>query len=148
MTGLPHAKGFRDLIVYQKARLLAQEVYRLSASFPREAMYSLTDQTRRAARSIGANIAEAWAERRYEKHFVAKLTDADGEQQETQHWVGVAVDCGYWTEEVGRSLPEKCEEIGRLLAGMIAKAGLFCGDVPKSLREPSAEYFVLAATDD
>ena len=43
-----------------------------------EERYALTDQVRRSARSIGANIAEAWAKRRYAAHFLSKLTDADG----------------------------------------------------------------------
>jgi four helix bundle protein len=85
MSSLPHAESFRDLIVYQKARQLSKEIFQVTKSFPREETYSLTDQIRRSSRSIGAQIAEAWAKRRYEKHFLSKLTDADGEQQETQH---------------------------------------------------------------
>ena len=62
-------------------------------------MFSLTDQIRRSSRSVGAQIAEAWAKRKYEKHFVSKLTDADGEQLETQHWIEVASDCCYLSQE-------------------------------------------------
>ncbi len=142
MGTLPHAKSFRDLLVYQKAQELAREVYRLTAKFPKEEMYSLTDQIRRSSRSIGAQIAEAWAKRRYEKHFLSKLTDADGEQQETRHWIDTAADCGYWSNETAMLLRQKCEEIGRLLAGMMAKADMFCGEPTHALREPSAEYFV------
>jgi four helix bundle protein len=47
----------------------------------------MTDQIRRASRSVGAQIAEAWGKRRYRRHFVSKLTDADAEQLEAQHWV-------------------------------------------------------------
>ncbi|MDP2886581.1 MAG: four helix bundle protein [Ignavibacteria bacterium] len=141
MTSLPHASGFRELLVYQKARELARTIYGLTASFPKEETYSLTSQIRRSSRSIGANLAEAWAKRRYEKHFVSKLTDADGEQQETQHWIDTAIDCGYWTSENATVLREKCEEIGRLLGGMMAKAEMFCGESPRALREPPAEYF-------
>jgi four helix bundle protein len=83
MSGLVHANSFRDLVVYQKARELSREIFQISKSFPRDETFSLTDQIRRSLRAIGANIAEAWAKRRYEKHFVSKLTDADGEQQET-----------------------------------------------------------------
>ena len=86
MSGLQHAQGFRDLIVYQKSRQLQREILKFTKSFPREEMFSLTDQIRRSSRSIGANITEAWAKRRYEKHFISKLTDSDGEQMETQHW--------------------------------------------------------------
>jgi len=145
MANLGHAKSFRDLVVYQKARALSQEIFRLTAAFPREEMFSLTSQIRHSSRSIGANLAEAWAKRRYEKHFVSKLTDADGEQQETQHWIDTAANCSYWTKETAASLRAQCEEIGRLLNGMIDKAYLFCGDPSRSLREPSPEYLI---TDD
>ena len=65
MSELQHAKSFRDLIVHQKARKVAQMIFPLSKTFPREEAYSLTDQIRRASRSIGAQIAEAWGKRRY-----------------------------------------------------------------------------------
>lgn len=90
-----YARSFKDLRVYQKAQEVSQTVFRLSKAFPKEEMYSLTDQIRRSARSVGAQVAEAWGKRRYEKHFVSKLTDADAEQMETQHWVGEALGCGY-----------------------------------------------------
>ena len=90
-----HAKSFRDLEVYKLARQLSLEIFKTSKSFPKEEMYSLTDQIRRSSRSVGAQITEAWAKRRYKKHFISKLTDADGEQQETQHWIETALDCGY-----------------------------------------------------
>jgi four helix bundle protein len=79
MSGLAHAQSFRDLIVYQKSRQLSREILKLTKTFPKEEMLSLTDQIRRSSRSVGANIAEAWAKRRYEKHFISKLTDSDGE---------------------------------------------------------------------
>ena len=75
-TGLPFARGFWELVAYQRARALQRRVFELSKKFPREEMFSLTDQARRAARSIGAQIAEAWGKRDYEKHFVSKLSDA------------------------------------------------------------------------
>jgi four helix bundle protein len=95
MSELPHAKGFHELIAYQKARQLAREIFDMIKKFPREEMYSLTDQIRRSSRSMGAQIAEGWAKRWYGKRFVSKLIDADGEQMETQHWLEVAVDCNY-----------------------------------------------------
>ena len=84
---MEYVKSFRELEVYKLSRQLAKEIFEISKKFPKEEMYSLTDQVRRSSRSIGAQIAEAWAKRRYEKHFISKLTDADGEQQETQHWI-------------------------------------------------------------
>ena len=84
MSQLVYAQSFRDLIVYQKARELAKQVFKLSIAFPRDEIYLQPSQIRRASSSVGAQIAEAWAKRRYEKHFISKLTDADGEQMETQ----------------------------------------------------------------
>jgi putative ABC transport system ATP-binding protein len=72
-------------------------VFELSTSFPLAEKYALTDQVRRSVRSIGGQIAEAWAKRRYPRHFAAKLSDADGEDNETQHWLDTAVDCDYLT---------------------------------------------------
>jgi len=127
MPELSHANSFRDLFVYQKARKAAHEIFRLSASFPKEESYSLTDQIRRSSRSVGAQIAEAWGKRQYQKHFASKLTDADAEQLETQHWIDVAFDCGYLTGEQSKLLLGDCSEVGRMLHSMIAKADQFCG---------------------
>jgi len=142
MSQLQHARSFRDLIVHQKARVVAKRIFEATKSFPREEMYSLTDQVRRSSRSVGAQIAEAWSKRRYEKHFVSKLTDADGEQQETQHWIDTAADCGYLTADDVGSLNRDLAEIGRMLNSMMEKADSFCGEAPRAVRESSAEYFV------
>ena len=79
MSYLPYVESFRDLLAYQKAKAIAKEIFQLTKAFPREEAYSLTDQIRRSSRSIGAQIAEAWGKRSYEKHFISKLTDADGD---------------------------------------------------------------------
>ncbi len=142
MSGLQHAQSFRDLIVYQKSRQLSREVMKLTRSFPKEEMFSLTDQIRRSSRSIGANIAEAWAKRRYEKHFVSKLTDSDGEQMETRHWLETALDCEYMEQKTSAQLVEKRLEIGRMLGGMMKKSEMFCGEPSHSIHEESADYFV------
>ena len=104
-------------------------------------MFSLTDQIRRSSRSVGAQIAEAWAKRRYEVHFISKLTDADGEQLETQHWLETGLDCDYIPKDVVDAFLEKYAEIGRLLGGMMAKADLFCNPDALSVREEQASYF-------
>jgi len=139
---MQHAESFRDLIVYQKARMVSRRFFDLSQSFPQEERYSLTDQGRRSSRSIGAQIAEAWAKRSYEKHFVSKLTDADGEQQETQHWIDTAMDCGYLTQSIRDDLVDDLERIGRMLQAMMDKADQFCGSSARSVCEESTEYFV------
>jgi four helix bundle protein len=141
MGYLPRVASFHDLLVYQKAREFAREIFLITCSFPKEETYSLTDQVRRSSRSIGANIAEAWAKRRYEKHFVSKLTDADSEQNETQHWIGVAGECSYLNSSQVDALNGKCSEIGRMLGGMIERADTFWDD-SKVLRESTAEYFI------
>jgi len=141
MSLLQHARSFRDLIVYQKARAVAKRVFEVTKRLPKEEMYSLTDQARRSSRSVGAQITEAWAKRRYEKHFVSKLTDADGEQQETQHWIETAADCGYLTKEEAGSLNSELGEIGRMLNSMIEKAASFCGGPSFTLRESETDYF-------
>ncbi len=102
----------------------------------------MTDQIRRSSRSIGAQIAEAWAKRRYVKHFISKLTDADGEQNETQHWIETTRDCHYLNEHDAAALLKRCEEIGRLLGGMIAKAEEFCSASPGIVKEDIAKYFI------
>ena len=142
MSELPHARSFRELLVYQKARTVSKCIFEITRGFPKEEMYSLTDQVRRSSRSVGAQIAEAWAKRRYEKHFVSKLTDADGEQQETQHWIDTACDCRYLTEQEAGSLNADLSEIGRMLNSMIEKAASFCGGSPLAVHESAPEYFV------
>src|SRR6266550_2899741 len=74
--------SFKDLRVYKLAFELQQDIFETSKGFPAEERYALTDQIRRASRSIGANLSEAWQKRLYVAHFVSKLTDADGEQAE------------------------------------------------------------------
>ena len=141
MGKLKYAQSYRDLLAYREARALARGIFEFSKGLPPEEKYSLTDQIRRSSRSVGAQIAEAWAKRRYEKYFISKLTDADGEQQETQHWIETAVDCGYLTNERATFFLQKCQRIGRLLGGMIAKSDRFCGQ-PTTLRELAPEYFI------
>jgi four helix bundle protein len=111
-----------DLVVYQLALELQQEIFELTKLFPREEMFSLTDQIRRSSRSIGANIAEAWAKRRYKAHFISKLSDSDGEQNETRHWLKSALKCEYLADEVYELNISKCRDIGRKLGHMMNHA--------------------------
>jgi len=113
------ALRFQDLEVYKLAFRLQQEVFRISKSFPKEETYSLTDQIRRSSRSVGANIAEAWRKRRYPAHFSAKLSDSDGENSETQHWLATARDCGYLDKGMFISLVGISEDIGAKLGKMM-----------------------------
>ncbi len=110
---------FRQLRVYQAACELDLAVFHASKGFPKDERYSLTDQVRRSSRSIGANIAEAWAKRRYQAHFVSKLTDSDGELQETVHWLGRALAYQYLDSDAHQVLDKRCERIGGMLGRMI-----------------------------
>lgn len=121
-----YVKSFRDLEVYKLARQVSKEIYILSKVFPAEERYSLTDQIRRSSRSVGAQIAEAWGKRKYENHFISKLTDADSEQLETQHWLEVSEECGYVNSEKSQLLIQKCESIGKMIYSMIDKSSSFC----------------------
>jgi four helix bundle protein len=112
-------RGFKDLNVYQLAYKVAMEIFNLSMSFPKEEKYSLTDQIRRSSRSVCSNIAEGYRKRIYPKHFVSKMTDADGEASETCVWLDFAKDCDYIDENINIELTEKYEEVGRMLGGMI-----------------------------
>ena len=120
--------SFRDLRVYLKACELDLAVFLLTKGFPRDEQYSLTDQVRRSSRSIGANIAEAWAKRRYPAHFVSKLTDSDGELQETRHWLGRALAYGYLTEQTLRVFEERCDRVRAMLGKMIQNPERFTSD--------------------
>ena len=118
--------SFRDLKVYKAAFSLQQEIFEGSKGFPKEELYSLTNQIRRSSRSIGANLAEAWQKRLYPAHFVSKLSDSDAEQAETQHWLDTALACEYIPEQLHERLMKRCAEIGRMLGGMIAHPERFC----------------------
>jgi four helix bundle protein len=113
-------QGFRDLRVYQLAFKLAMEIFQESKSFPKEEKYSLTDQIRRASRSVSANIGEGYRKKRYPKMFVSKMADADGEATETQVWLEFATACGYLSQDRQIELIAGYEELGRMLGGMIA----------------------------
>ena len=68
-----------ELDVYKRAFAAAMQLFQLSKMFPKEETYSLTDQMRRASRSVCANVAEAWRKRRYKAAFISKLSDSEGE---------------------------------------------------------------------
>jgi four helix bundle protein len=109
----------QDLDVHKKAFEAAMQVFQFSKKFPKEELYSLTDQIRRSSRSICANLAEAWRKRRYEAAFVSKLSDAEAEAAETQTWLEFAVRCEYLNSETGRVLFKAYNEIISILVAMI-----------------------------
>ena len=115
----------KDLIVYQKAYALAMRSFHLSKCFPAEEKYALTSQLRRSSRSICLNLREAWAKRRYEAHFLSKLTDCDGENAETSSSLDFALDCGYITPVEHKELSALSAEVGKLLGAMLKNPSPF-----------------------
>jgi four helix bundle protein len=112
-------QSVKQLEVYRKAYLLAMEIYEISKSFPAEERYALTSQIRRSSRSVSMNLREAWAKRRYEAHFVSKLTDCDGENSETDTSLDFALDCNYITKSQHEELTSINREVGRMLGSML-----------------------------
>jgi four helix bundle protein len=113
------SQGYKDLKVYQKAYAAAMEIFKESKKFPKEEVYSLTDQIRRSSRSVCANIAEAYRKRIYPKHFVSKLTDSDGECAETMVHLDFARDCGYITLEKHKEITEEYLQVGKMIGSMM-----------------------------
>ena len=109
----------KDLEVYKRSYWLAMRIYELSRHFPAEERFALTSQIRRSSRSVCLNLMEAWAKRRYEAHFISKLTDCDGENSETGSSLDFAMDCGYLPEADHIELSTANHEIGRMLGAMI-----------------------------
>ena len=100
-----------ELDVYKLSVEAAMQVFELSKKFPRDEMYSLTDQIRRSSRSVSGQIAEAWRRRKYEAVFVNKLNESEGEGAETQTWLEYAVRCGYLPAPKGWELHKKYDRI-------------------------------------
>ncbi|WP_422105693.1 four helix bundle protein [Winogradskyella sp.] len=110
---------FKKLLAYQKGFDLAMSIFEISKAFPKEELYSLTDQIRRSSRSVCANLSEAYRKRRYIRHFISKLTDADGENSESSTWLDFAYECSYITKQEHNNLSKQVEEVGRLINYMI-----------------------------
>jgi four helix bundle protein len=115
----------KDLEVYKKSFKLAMGIFEMTKKFPPEEKYALLSQIRRSSRSICLNLREAWAKRRYEAHFIGKLTDCDGENGETDSSWDFAKDCGYITLQQHNELIGLSCEVGKMLGSMIKNPGPF-----------------------
>ena len=109
----------KDLIVYQKAYALSMSIFRATLRFPPEERFALVSQIRRSSRSVALNLQEAWAKHRYENHFVSKLTDCDGEANETDTALDYARDCGFISSEEHKALVELNDEVRRIMGAML-----------------------------
>jgi four helix bundle protein len=112
-------RSHKELNVFKASFDLALQIHNLTKEFPLEEKYSLTDQVRRSSRSVATNIAEAFRKRRYPKSFIAKLSDSEGEEAETQVWLSFAQSFGYLDEGIILDLDKKYEQIERQIITMI-----------------------------
>ena len=128
--------NFRDLRVYQSARKYARRIFAVSTTFPREERYALTDQIRRASRSVHANVAEAWRKRRYPASFASKLSDADAEAAEVQSWLDSALDCHYIEQQLHDDLDDQYDHIGAQLNLMMEHSEKWCRNLANK-RKPN-----------
>lgn len=116
---MQNIRSYRELRVYQAAMDAAMKIFELSKRFPAEEKYSLTDQMRRSSRSVCTNIGEAWRKRRYPAHFVSKMSDSEGEAEETRVWIEIAERCRYLTSDEAHDLDSTYDTILAQLVNMI-----------------------------
>ncbi|PYS85138.1 MAG: four helix bundle protein [Acidobacteria bacterium] len=116
---MEHISSYKELRVYQKAMAAAMRIFELTKHFPIEERYSLTDQIRRASRSVCSNIGEPWRKRRYPAHFVSKLSDSEGEAEETRVWLEFSWRCGYMSKSESSELDTEYDQIIGQLVRMI-----------------------------
>jgi four helix bundle protein len=112
-------KSHKELRVYQAAIDAAMRIFEITKRFPIEERYSMTDQIRRSSRSVCSNIGEAWRKRRYPSHFRSKLSDSEGEAEETRVWLDLAFRCKYITEAEALDLDQTYDGILGQLVRMI-----------------------------
>ena len=113
------AGSYRDLVAWRKAMILVVQIYRATRNFPKDELYGLTSQLRRAAVSVPSNIAEGQARysRREFHHF---LSNARGSLAEVETQIMLAADLGYLCSKDADTLLLKTAELGRILNGLIA----------------------------
>ena len=116
---MQNIRNYKELRVYQAAMDAAMKIFELSKRFPTEEKYSLTDQMRRSSRSVCTNIGEAWRKRRYPAHFVSKMSDSEGEAEETRVWIEFAERCHYLTSDEAKELDGTYDRILSQLVNMI-----------------------------
>jgi four helix bundle protein len=113
------AQHYKDLIAWQKAMDLVEEIYRITEQFPKREVYSLTDQIRRAAVSIPSNIAEGQAH--YSKReFTHYLHHARGSLAELETQVRISLRLHYLPHTQADALLKQADELGRILSGLIS----------------------------
>lgn len=128
-----------DLKVDRTAFKGAMEIFERSKEWPNVERYALTDQIRRSSRAVCANLSKGWRKRRYPKHFVSKLSDADPEAAETRTWLRFAHSCAYLDEESSRALDGQYDQICGGLVRMMSNPEKWCGPADTA-QEPPVPY--------
>jgi len=116
---MPNIRSYKELRVYQNAMDAAMRIFELTKRFPADERFSMVDQMRRASRSVCSNIGEAWRKRRYPAHFASKLSDSEGEAEETRVWLELALRCGYISVDEMEQLDSTYDGILAQLVHMI-----------------------------
>jgi four helix bundle protein len=111
-------RDFRELKVWEKAHGVTLDVYKMTRTFPKDELYGLTSQTRRAATSVGANIAEGCG-KDSRPDFARYLQTAPGSASELEYHLLLARDLGLLEESTHKGLTERVSEIKRMLTGFI-----------------------------
>ena len=132
--------SFRDLVVWQKAMVLATDVYRATQTFPRSEVYGLASQMQRASVAVPSDIAEGKG-RLSKKEFVQMLSKGRGSLQELDTQVEIAKNLGYLEPDVFSRLSAQCDEVGRLLNGLIRsiQVQIEASDHPPMPKAPDEE---------
>jgi four helix bundle protein len=111
-------RNFYDLNAWKKGHLLVLEIYKVTKNFPKEEVYGITSQLRRASSSVTANIAEGFS--RF--HFKDKIRfyyNSRGSVSEVQNFLVLAKDLKYIDLKTCKNLGEKANEVGKLINGLI-----------------------------
>jgi four helix bundle protein len=124
MTNNNKIKSFTDLLVWQEGHKLAVLVYQITRKFPREEMYSLSDQMRRASVSVTSNIAEGFGRQGY-KEKVQFYYISHGSLTELENQVLIAKDVGYLTVDDFKKIMEQANKTHTFLIGFIKKSKTF-----------------------
>jgi four helix bundle protein len=112
-----YMQDFRKLVVWQKAHELTMQLYIETKKFPKDELYGITAQLRRAATSIAANIVEG-AGRKTKTEFARFLTIALGSANEVEYFLMLSEDLDYMSSEVHNTLYEKLVEIRKMLLSL------------------------------
>src|SRR6185295_12958493 len=116
---MQNIRSYKELRVYQAAVDAAMRIFEITKRFPVEERYSMVDQMRRSSRSVCSNIGEAWRKRRYPAHFASKLSDSEGEAEETRVWLELAFRFGYVSKMDADDLDQAYDSIIAQLVRMI-----------------------------